>query len=78
MTVATDMLAKYLEAEAAVLAGKEISFGDPPRRLRMEDLNMIQAGRKEWEQRVNSEAAGAAGARTFGGRPFSVARFGSE
>jgi hypothetical protein len=44
----------------------------------MEDLNMIQAGRKEWEQRVNSEAAGAAGARTFGGRPFSVARFGSE
>jgi hypothetical protein len=44
----------------------------------MEDLNMIQAGRKEWEQRVNSEAPGAAGARTFGGRTFSVARFGSE
>lgn len=76
MTVATDMLAKYLEAEAAILAGKEITFGDPPRRLRMEDLDPIRAGRKEWEQRVAGEQQKAGAVPSFGGRRFSVANFG--
>ena len=57
MTTATDMLAKYLAAEAAVLEGKEVSLGD--RKLRMEDLASITAGRKEWERRVQQEAGQA-------------------
>lgn len=59
MSTATDMLAKYLEAEAALLQGKEVSFGD--RRLRREDLAEIRAGRLEWEKRVSSEQAATAG-----------------
>jgi hypothetical protein len=54
MTTATDMLAKYLTAEAEILQGKEVRFGD--RTLRMEDLDMVRAGRKEWEGKVNAEA----------------------
>jgi hypothetical protein len=76
MTTSTDMLAKYLAAEAAVLEGKEVSLGD--RKLRMEDLPSIIAGRKEWEQRVASEARGAAGAPAIGGMSFAVANFGGE
>lgn len=59
MSTATDMLAAYLAAEAALLTGKEVSFGD--RRLRREDLPEIRAGRQEWESRVSSEQASAAG-----------------
>lgn len=73
MTTATDMLAKYLTAEAALLEGKEISFGD--RRLRFEDLPSIIAGRKEWEQRVSAENAAVNKATTIGGLSMSVARF---
>lgn len=73
MTTATDMLAKYLAAEAAVLEGKEVSLGD--RKLRMEDLNMITSGRKEWEQRVAREQAVAGRAPSFGGLSFSLANF---
>jgi len=72
MSTATDMLAAYLDAEAAVLAGKEVRFQD--RMLRREDLPEIRAGRREWEQRVAAESATAAGAPTIGGVRFSVAR----
>lgn len=75
MTTATEMLAKYLEAETAVLAGKEVSFGDPPRRLGMEDLDKIRAGRQEWERKAAGEVARAAGSPTIGGLGFSVASF---
>lgn len=73
MTTATDMLAKYLAAEAALLQGKEVSFGD--KRLRMEDLPAIREGRKEWEQRANAETLKSSGAPTLGGLSFSVANF---
>lgn len=73
MTTATDMLAKYLAAEAAVLEGKEVSLGD--RKLRMEDLSSITAGRKGWEHRVQQEAAIAARAPTIGGLTYSLASF---
>lgn len=73
MTTATDMLAKYIAAEVAVLEGKEVHLGD--RRLRMEDLNMIIAGRKEWEQRVSQERSVSAGRPTIGGVAFSLANF---
>ena len=73
MTTATDMLAKYLTAEAALLEGKEVSLGD--RRLRMEDLPSIIAGRQEWERRAATETARANRAPTIGGLSVSVASF---
>lgn len=76
MTTASDMLAKYLAAEVAVLEGKEVHLGE--RRLRMEDLDMVIAGRKEWERRVSAETASAAQAPTIGGLSFAVANFGGD
>jgi hypothetical protein len=73
MTAATDMLAKYLAAEAAILEGKEVAFGD--RRLRMEDLDMVIAGRKGWEARVSAETAGSVGRPSVGGVSFMLANF---
>lgn len=73
MTTATDMLAKYMAAESAVLEGKDVSFGD--RRLSMVDLPQIIAGRKEWEQRAAAESAKANSAPTIGGMEIKVANF---
>jgi len=72
MTQAADMLALYIQAESAVLSGQEFTLGD--RRLRRADLVEIQAGRREWQAKVNAEQARAAGVRTIGGLGFSVAR----
>lgn len=65
------MLAKYLEAEAAVLSGKTVSFGG--RTLSSENLEEIRKGRSEWERRVAREQNG--GGATVGGLGYSVARF---
>lgn len=70
MSTATDMLAKYLAAETAILEGKEARLGD--RWLRMEDLAEVRKGRIEWENRVSTEQATAAGA--GGAFGFSLAR----
>lgn len=72
MSTATDMLAQYLAAEAAVLQGQDVSING--RRLSMADLEQVRAGRKEWEARVAAETAAAAGASTVGGITFSLAR----
>jgi len=72
MTTATDMLAKYLAAEQAILEGKEARLGD--RLLKMEDLIEIRDGRKEWEARVAAESRQAAGTPSLGGATFAVAR----
>ena len=72
MTTATDMLAKYLAAEQALLEGKEARLGD--RTLRMEDLAEIRKGRQEWEARANAESRTAVSAPSLGGATFSVAR----
>lgn len=74
MTIATDMLAKYLAAEIDLLAGKEAAWGD--RRLKMEDLAEIRKGRQEWEQRVAAERRTAAGSSglSVGGATFSQVR----
>lgn len=71
MSTATEMHAKYLAAEQAVLEGKTVKFGE--RLLGMEDLSEIRAGRQEWERKVASETAGANAPR-IGGIGFSVAR----
>lgn len=65
MTTATDMLAAYLAAEAAVLQGKEVTFDG--RTYRSEDLDAIRAGRKEWEAKVAAESGRAAKVPTLGG-----------
>lgn len=73
MSTATDMLAKYLAAETAILDGQEVRFGD--RSLKMVNLPEIQQGRKEWEQRVAAETARTNHAPMIGGMSLSVASF---
>lgn len=68
MSTSTDMLAKYLDAEAKLLAGKSVRING--RQLVHEDLAMIRAGRKEWEGRVAAEESRAAG--TNPRRPIQV------
>lgn len=46
------MVDLYLQAEIDVLAGKDVTLGG--RRVTMEDLSKIIAGRKEWESRLRS------------------------
>lgn len=72
MSQSTEMLAKYLAAEAAILEGKEARLGD--RSLKMEDLASIRAGRQEWEARVLAESARASGAARIGGLSYATAR----
>jgi hypothetical protein len=71
MTTASEMLAAYQAAELALLKGKETQLGD--RRLRLEDLAEIRAGRIEWERRVASESAAAARVPRVGGLAYKVA-----
>jgi hypothetical protein len=71
MSTASDMLAKYLQAEADLLDhGQSSAFQG--RMLSMADLAEIRAGRREWEAKVAQETAIAAGR---GGTQWSVARF---
>lgn len=72
MTTATTMLAAYLAAETALLEAKEARLGD--RMLKFEDLGEIRAGRKEWQMKVDNEAAKAAGQPRFAGLGYAVAR----
>ena len=59
MSTATDMLQKYLDAEAAILSGQSVRFGE--RMLTRADLDMVQKGRAEWERKVGAENRIAAG-----------------
>jgi len=70
------MLAKYLDAELAVLSGKTITFQG--RSMGMENLQEIRAGRREWEARVAQESRAASGRPSIGGMSFSVASFGDR
>jgi hypothetical protein len=63
---AQEMLDKYMQAEADVLAGKDVQFNG--RRVVMADLPQIRQGRVEWERRVAQAQRG--------GRPgYSLASF---
>lgn len=68
------MLASYLEAETQILLGKEVRLGGAglDRTLRMEDLSMVQAGRREWERRVGILQRTAGQAPTTAGLSYSV------
>jgi hypothetical protein len=72
MSTATDMLAAYLAAEAAVLLGKEARIGD--KTFRSEDLQAIRDGRQEWERKVAAEQGRSARAHTLGGLAIRHAR----
>lgn len=72
MSTATDMLAAYLAAEAAVLQGKEARIGD--RAFRSEDLAAIRAGRAEWEAKVAAEQGRGARVPSIGGLPIRHSR----
>ncbi len=65
MTLATDMLAAYIEAEKSVLDGQAYTMGG--RSLSMANLAEIRQGRAQWEARVGAEKARAAGVPTLGG-----------
>lgn len=56
MSIATDMLAKYLAAEEAILGGQSYKWGE--RQLTRADLAMVQTGRREWERKASAEARG--------------------
>lgn len=47
------MLAAYIQAEAAILEGKTVSFQG--RTVSLENLSEIRAGRKEWEKKAAAE-----------------------
>ncbi len=70
------MLAAYQEAELALLQGKSVRFNDgaTDRMVTMEDLQWIQAGRREWQQKVDAALMRASGLPTIGGLGYSVAR----
>lgn len=72
---AQEMLEAYLAAELAVLAGKEarLSINGVDRVFRREDLDMIRAGRREWEAKVTTQAGAASGRPSIGGLGFGVA-----
>jgi len=72
MSQATDMLAAYIAAEMAVLAGQSFQFGQ--RQLTLADLSDIREGRAEWQQRVNAEAATTAGRASFALADFRSCR----
>lgn len=72
MSTATEMVTKYLAAEQALLDGKDVTWNG--RRLAMEDLDKIRAGRREWEARVAQESPGSQST-SFGGTRFKLATF---
>lgn len=76
MTTAATMLAEYMKAELAVLAGKTITFQG--RSMGMENLQEIRAGRREWEARIAQDARKASCQPSIGGMSFSVASFGDR
>ncbi len=54
MTTATEMLDKYITAEANILDGQIVRWNE--RILTRANLAEVQQGRKDWERRVASEA----------------------
>ena len=63
MTQAADLLQKYLDAEAAILAGQSVRFNG--RILTRANLLEVQQGRREWQRKVDAETRIAAGGGTI-------------
>lgn len=60
MSIATDMLQRYIDAEVAVLGGLSVRWHDG-RMLTRANLPEVQAGRREWQRIVDAERRIAAG-----------------
>jgi hypothetical protein len=73
MSTATEMLALYIAAEAAVLKGQSYRWGE--RQFTRADLTTIIAGREKWQRIVSNEQAAAAGQR---GLRYSLADFSGD
>lgn len=56
---ASDMLAKYIAAESAILDGQSVRWND--RTLTRADLSEVRKGRMDWERRVSAEYRVASG-----------------
>jgi hypothetical protein len=69
MSVASDMVSLYIEAEKAVLLNQSYTLGG--RTLTRANLQEIRDGRKEWQAKVDNETAGTQG----GSDLYSVADF---
>ena len=71
------MVAAYLQAETEILLGKEVRVGGSgtERFMRYEDLDLVRAGRKEWEARVTALQNAQSGTPAFGGLSYSLADF---
>lgn len=74
------MVAAYIQAEQAILRGKRVRIGGSgiERDLTNEDLNLVIAGRKDWERKAASlQAQAVSGGRapTFGGLSYGVSNF---
>lgn len=65
---AQSMIDHYIEAEQAVLFGKETMFAG--RKAVMADLPAIRAGRQEWERRLSNQQRAQQG-----GSGFALAEF---
>ena len=72
MSIASDLLALYVEAEKKILLGQSTTLGD--RALTLANLGEVRAEREKLERRVANEAAQIVGNRTGGAR-YSVADF---
>lgn len=53
LSLATEMLELYIQAEKDVLAGKSITMRGES--MDLEDLDKIRAGREEWERKASAE-----------------------
>ena len=59
-------LSEYLNAETAVLAGKQFRLGE--KMVTYEDLSLIQRGIQIWDGRIK-RLSGGGGIRIWGGTP---------
>ncbi len=59
MSTATELLQKYIDAEAAILSGQTVRFGE--RLLTRANLLEVQQGRREWQRAVDAEVRRASG-----------------
>ena len=66
LAIAEAKLAEYLDAETAVLAGKQFRLGE--KTVTYEDLSIIQRGIRIWSGHIK-RLSGGGGIRVWGGTP---------
>lgn len=74
------MVSAYLQAEQQILLGKRVRIGGSgiERDLTHEDLDLVRAGRQEWERKaanLQQQATPAGRAATIGGLSFALSNF---